>query len=56
MHRRCTRILSIWEDHHVVSMASKALLGQRRCGHLRRLSPDRVERKRLCASPAAVTL
>ncbi|CAA6674400.1 unnamed protein product [Spirodela intermedia] len=34
MRRQCTGILSIREDCCVVSMASKALLGQRRCGRL----------------------
>ncbi|CAA7397757.1 unnamed protein product [Spirodela intermedia] len=32
MRQRCTGILSIWKDHHAMSMASKALLGQGRCG------------------------
>ncbi|CAA7394583.1 unnamed protein product [Spirodela intermedia] len=32
MRRRCIGILSIREDRRVVSMASKALLGQGRCG------------------------
>ncbi|CAA7404003.1 unnamed protein product [Spirodela intermedia] len=32
MRRRCTGILSVREDRRAVSMALKALLGQRRCG------------------------
>ncbi|CAA7401848.1 unnamed protein product [Spirodela intermedia] len=32
MHQRCTRILSVRENSHAVSTASKALLRQRRCG------------------------
>ncbi|CAA7393099.1 unnamed protein product [Spirodela intermedia] len=56
MHRRCTRILSVREDSRVVSTASKAFLGQGRCGQsldllrkngdfatLWRLSPDGEE-------------
>ncbi|CAA7405562.1 unnamed protein product [Spirodela intermedia] len=34
MRRRCTGILSVREDRRAVSTASKALLGQRRCGRL----------------------
>ncbi|CAA6674198.1 unnamed protein product [Spirodela intermedia] len=52
------QILSIREDSCVVSTASKALLGQGRCGQsldllvnrLRQLSPDRAEKRRLCGS------
>ncbi|CAA6668676.1 unnamed protein product [Spirodela intermedia] len=59
MRRRCTGILSVREDRRAVSTASKALLGQRRCGgssnRLRRLSPSGAEKRRLCGSPAAVT-
>ncbi|CAA6672779.1 unnamed protein product [Spirodela intermedia] len=33
MRRRCTGILSIQEDRRAVSIASKALLRQRRCGN-----------------------
>ncbi|CAA7395555.1 unnamed protein product [Spirodela intermedia] len=34
MRQRCTRILSVQKNRRAMSMASKALVGQGRCGQL----------------------